>query len=234
MSAITNYFQNAWNISTNAYPPPQVTMEEHSHPAFISCDCRYLREVPVALVPYVIEADPELDKIDTIAFNLVNGFDSEGRRTLHYKTVSTILRMFYHVSYGYERMAHIVTSKGVHYYGNGSLILDANYNPLFVCTVSMSKVNNHWEVSEPTCMISYRVFINSSELLEKTIIKQAIPMYSCVKVYCYLDGRSSLPIWVKVIIDDLDYMVSRPARPKIEEVTPEAINNIILEGYDGL
>lgn len=234
MSDLTSYFQNAWNVSTRGYPPPQVSMDEHSHPAFISCDCAYLREIPVVLVPYVIKIDPEIAPVDTIAFNLVNGFDSDGRRTLHQKTVSTILRRFYRATYGCERVAHVVTTQGIHYYGSQGLILDADYNPLFVCTVSMSKVNGHWEVSEPTCMVSYRVFNNPSELLEKTIIKQAIPMYSSNRVYCCLDRRYLRPIWVKVIIDDLDYMVSKPVRPKIEEVTPEAINNIILEGYDGL
>lgn len=232
MNDIERYFSNIWFLDTATINAPSVTMDEHSHPAFISCSLRNLEDTPTMLVPYVRKALVLNGyDFDSLVFNLADGYDYEGRRTIHHKTVSTILRRF--ISPADARIAHIVTSKGVHYYGCRGAIFDADYNPLFISTVNVETVNGHFRLSNPTCKISYRVFNNASELLEKTIIKQAIPLYSARKVYCGCDTTYSRDMWVRVVIDDLDYMVQRPVRPRIEEVTPEKINDIIANNYDG-
>ena len=245
MNNMERYFSNLWMLDLRTISAPSVTMDEHSHPAFISCSLKNLEDIPTMLIPYARKAlalnGYDFDSLafnlangydfDSLAFNLANGYDHEGRRTIHHKTVSTILRMFAYPADA--RIAHIVTSKEVHYYGCKGAIFDVDYNPLFISTVSVETENGHLRLSNPTCKISYRVFNNASELLEKTIIKQAIPLYSARKVYCGCDSMYSRDMWVRVVIDDLDYMVQRPVRPRIEEVTPKKINDIIANNYDG-
>lgn len=232
MNDIERYFSDLWFLSLSTTNAPSVTMDEHSHPAFISCSLKNLEDTPTMLIPYVSKAlSLNGCDFDSLVFNLANGYDYEGRRTIHHKTVSTILRRFTHPNDA--RVAHIVTSKGVHYYGCKGAIFDVNYNPLLLSTVDVGTVNGRFRLSNPTCKISYRVFNNASELLEKTIIKQAIPLYSARKVYCGCDSGYGRDMWVRVVIDDLDYMVQRPVRPRIEEVTPKKINDIIANNYDG-
>lgn len=235
MNEIERFFLGLWDVSSlSTHPAPAVTIEEQAYPAFMSCSTTQLEDIPTMLVPYVLKTLALRGNFESIAFNLTCGYDSEGRRSLHHKTVSTILRRINSVSHCSERIAHIITSKGVHYYGGHGLILDADYNPLLISTASLRIQNGSYNLTDPVCKISYRVFNNASELLEKTIIKQAIPLYSNRRVYCQKDNTSDNAVWVKVIIDDLDYMVSKPVRPRIADVTPESINNIILRSNDGL
>ena len=234
MSFIDHYFEDLWEFSSREnHGVPRVQLTENAFPAFLEADISGDDvEVPMCLAPYFIsKANMGYDRI---VFSLVSGSDENGRRTFHHKTVNTILRKFLDATNHSMRLAHIVTSKGVHYYGCKGLILDADYNPLLVSTGRFKITDdNRLSITHPICRVSYRVFNSPGELLEKTIIKQAIPLYSRINVNCSLGTPYNVE-GVEVIVGDWDYMVVRPAKPTLEKASPEGVNGMILQCYDSL
>ena len=229
MNYIEHYFSNMWS---NIYEVslPTVGLDDNAFPAFIEADITSDAEVPVCVANYCKRF--RALNMDKVVYVLSNGYDYDGRRTMHHKTVSTILRRFGMVNNNSMRVAHIVTTKGVHYFGGMGFIMDSNYNPLLICTAKVDfDSNGRIKFSNPKCNISYRVFDNSSELLEKTIIKQAIPYLShhTVPIPAGMHHDYS---YVDIMIGDFDYMVVKPVRPTMKQAEPESINSVILNSYD--
>lgn len=226
---IEEYFKRLWwerdiNI-------PNVSLDDNAFPAFLEIDLRGDElEIPFFLLKPALQAKAR--GYDKLAFNLVNGSDREGRRTFHHKTVSTILKKFSDASGSSMRIAHVVTSKNLHYYGNWGIILDQNYSPLFVATVKVRLVTDGTpRLSHPMCKLSYKVFENSQEIVEKTIIKQAIPLFSTYRVdVCFgtFYSRGS----VELAITNLESMVVIPNRPTLISSSVTAFNQTILINCD--
>lgn len=233
MSFINSYFGSLWLFSGgDIVPTPNVQLTEDAFPAFLEVDIsKGVNEIPTFLMPYYTDSIALGYK--KILFNLANGGDENEIRTFRHKTISTILRKFYGATTNSIRIAHIITSKGIHYYGCKGLILDANRNPLLVSTVKCEydATNRVLKVTNPVCRVSYRVFTNSSELVEKTIIKQGIPYYSQNTVNYGLN-RTRNHEYVEVVIDDYDYMIIKPSKPSFQSIVPDNINKIILDNYD--
>jgi hypothetical protein len=235
MTAIETYFMNLWDFCDILPHQPLVNIDDDAFPAFIETPLQNNIEVPMIFAPYFTKIYRlHHNNYDKVAFNLVSGRDNIERRVVSHKTVSTILKSFYNASNTDVRLAHIVTDKGIHYYGCTGLILDANYNPLLIATGKFCvKENGTLTVREPLCRVSYRVFENSSELLEKTIIKWALPYYANTKVICSVRfGREISNEYVKVIIDNYDYMVTKPVKPSLIETSPTYVNSIISSSYN--
>ena len=231
MNNITYYFRDLWYYSNENFKPiPAVPINDNAFPAFISVPIVGDEfEIPAFLTPYIYGA--KCIGADNIIFSLVTGPDAVGRRVIHHKTINTILGTFRAASSTNMRLAHIITSKNVHYYGCRGLILDKDYNPLLVstCQVRYYPRTNTFEMSNPKCKVSYKVFENSGELVEKTIIKQAIPYYASEVVPCYYGMVSCYhQELVETLITDLDYLVIKPAKPSIQESSPKQMNKTIL------
>lgn len=222
---IEDFFRHLWWEGPSY--SPVVSLDNNAFPAFIEVDLRGDEiEVPFFLIRHVIRAKSQ--GYDKLAFNLVNGCDPEGRRTFHHKTISTILGKFASATRSPMRIAHVVTSKGIHYYGNQGIILDHEYDPLFVATVRMKlAADGGLRLSHPMCKLSYKVFENSQEIVEKTIIKQAIPFFATRQVEIELSPFCSQES-VELAITSLDSMVVVPNRPTIASSAPDAINQTIL------
>lgn len=226
---IEDYFKYLWwEWDIN---PPNVSLDDNAFPAFLEIDLRGDElEVPFFLLRPALQA--KAHGYDKLAFNLVNGSDREGRRTFHHKTISTILGKFVEASGGSMRIAHVVTSKNLHYYGNRGIILDQNYNPLFVATVKAKlAADGTPRLSHPMCKLSYKVFENSQEIVEKTIIKQAIPLFSTRKVDVDFSPFNSLES-VELAITNLESMVVIPNRPTLTSSSVAAFNQTILINCD--
>lgn len=228
MKAIDKYYDKMWAVNTLYYVPvPKVPLNANAFPAYLEIDTRN-HNVPVFILQYRAVAS-----YSKLAFSLVNGGDGEGRRTFHCKCASTAFNMFNEASLKRSgtRLAHVVTDKGVHYYGMNGLILDGNYNPLLISTVTYTDLATI-TVTDPVCKVSYRVFENPSGIIEKAIIQQIIPM--CKKFgagyflrYAPLHNRH-----IKVEVDDYDYMVVKPVRPNLKQISPESVNSMILQYYE--
>lgn len=215
-----------------ASPTPWVSLEEGAFPAFLKVDISQNEfEIPVPLIPYLSTAKGY--NCNQLVFNLINGCDYIGRRTSHKKNISTILKEFADASANNTmRIAHIITSKGLHYYGCLGMILDASYEPLMINTlrITWNPIDDTiYMTSHPKCHFSYKVFENSAEIVEKTLIKQLIPFYSKNHVAV---GPSYTASPVELLIEHTDSMVVKPQTPTISMGNPAIFNDTILHHYE--
>lgn len=232
MSHIESFFRGLWNIHLSycASSIPDVDLDNGVFPAFLEIDISGDEfEIPYFLKNVILEA--KAGNCDSIVYNLIHGFTEENRRSVVRRTITTILRSF-HKAGNRARIAKVVTTKGLVYYGRRGLILDENYNPLFVAMIKVKKEDGIFKLSNPSCKISYRVFENSDNIVEKTIIKQAFPIYGEHPVDYYSDIGScyvsNSP--VKISIEHLDHLVVKPNQPTIKDL--DNINNILNINYD--
>jgi len=227
---ISDFFYNAFHYTTiSGSETPSVPLEEGAFPAFLKVDISKNKfEVPVPLIPYVHSA--KIRECNQLVFNLVHGCDNMGRRTFHKKTINTILTEFYNASRNNIRIAHVVSSKNIHYYGCSGMILNADYEPLMINTLEVEwnpiglYISN---VLNPKCHLSYKVFENT-EIVEKTLIKQMIPFYSTHGV-TLSNMIENVP--VEIVIEHTDSMIVKPSTP-----TPMRdsafFNDTIVNHYD--
>lgn len=235
MSSIEEFFKLLWYIADReGRPIPQVSLEEGAFPAFLEVDISGNKfEVPTPLVPYVAFA--KRAGYTKLVYNLVNGSDNMGRRTFHKKTISTILRQFNDASNSNMRLAHVITSKGLHYYGCRGMIFNGNYEPLMLGTleVEYDAAHNTINLSHPKCRLSYKVFEGASEIVEKTIIKQAIPCYANEGIdISYMREYSGYRVPVEVVIGHMGSMIVKPMVPTLSTVNMTNFNNIIANHHE--
>lgn len=110
----------------------------------------------------------------------------------------------------YDRLRQIITNKGETYYGCKGLILDCNFNPLFLTTACFKKIKNTLTVTGIKVHVARDIFARQGEIIPNTIIKKLIP------TYCTLSG--------------IDLRVGRHVY--LENAKPEVVigfmNNMIL------
>lgn len=231
MSSIESYFANSWCIQ-NTSTLPKVSIEEGAFPAFLEVDISQDKsEVPTAFVEKAIWAKEH--NYTKIVCNLLHAPDILGVRTVQKKNIKTILQRFSYFYDRYRRLAHIVTSKNLHYYGTSGMILNGNYDPLMLATIEVdfnaAKIDHDF-LSNPRLRLSYKTFEDSSEIIEKTIIKQAIPYFSRNSIYITYSGTQMGPIQpVEIIIGHLESMIVKPVAPTISDVN--TFNNTISNAF---
>lgn len=235
MSSIEGFFKSLWYIvDGEGYPIPQVSLEEGAFPAFLEVDISSNKfEVPTPLVSYVASA--KRAGYTKLVYNLVNGADDIGIRTFHKKTINTILRQFDEASNSIMRLAHVITSKGLHYYGCRGMILNGNYELLMLGTleVEYDAAHNTVNLSHPKCRLSYKVFEGTSNIVEKTIIKQAIPYYANEGIdILYKREYFGNRVPVEIIIEHMGSMIVKPMVPTLSTVNMANFNNIIANHYE--
>jgi hypothetical protein len=232
MSHIESFFRGLWVVDLRYFKTsiPEVDLDDGAFPAFLNIDISGDEfEIPYFLKDVMIEA--KASNCDSIIYNLIHGFTEEGRRSVTKRTINTILKSFSKAGEG-TRIVKVVTTKGLVYYGCRGLILDENYNPLFIATIKAKKEDGKFKFSNPSCKISYRVFENSDNIVEKTIIKQALPIYGehpvdyAIDNSYYNSGNSP----VKISIEYLDHLVIKPSQPTIKDV--DNVNSVLNINYD--
>ena len=235
MSFIERFFKFLWYIvDREDYPIPQVSLEEGAFPAFLEVDISGNKfEVPTPLVSYVASA--KRAGYTKLVYNLINGNDDTGRRTFHKKTINTILRQFDDAGNSIMRLAHVITSKGLHYYGCQGMILNGNYELLMLSTIEVEydAAYNTVKLSHPKCRLSYKVFEGASNIVEKTILKQAIPYYANEGIDIHYKREyfgNRVP--VEIIIGHMGSMIVKPMVPTLSTVNMTNFNNIIANHYE--
>lgn len=222
---VVNHFSNLWSLDTSRYVN-SISVDDNAFAAFLEVPLKDDIDIPTIAIPYVKGAME--NECDSILMNISSGLGKRQERCFVQKTITAILSKFEAASY-YEtlRMAKVKTMKGVCYHGTKGLILDGDYNPLAMSTFHMH-IGDQGRINydNPRFYVSYRVFDNSSELLEHTIIKQVIPMYHTNSVYTSNTSSFSL---VDVVIDDLDYMVTKPVLRPASLLTQEKVNKVIYD-----
>lgn len=234
MRSIEEFFSLLWKTPDSIERIiPLISLEEGAFPAYLEVDISEDEfEVPTFLLPYVLPA--KRDGYTKLVFNLVNGTDGLNRRTAHRKTITTILKQFDYASTSTMRIAHVITSKGLHYYGCRGAIFNESYEPLLLATVKVKFDSNRDSISlsNPKCRLSYKVFDGASEIVEKTIIKQAIPFYASHSVDIQYDRNFYGRTPVELAIEHMGSMIIKPMTPTPSLVTMASFNGTISAYYE--
>lgn len=96
-----------------------------------------------------------------------------------------------------DRLRGVRTSKGELYYGCPGLLLDKDFQPLFVTTVV---INSEGGIVSLNCRIPHCIFERQDELIPRAIYKKFIPLYGTTEAVANSLGLSANTVTKKVEI----------------------------------
>lgn len=182
--------------------------------------------------------------IDDAIYNILNGGSVDecivglyaNGRPSDKRTANAIFKYFNNTSFG-DKLSKVVTNKGVIYYGGHGIILDKDMKPLVLCAIEGEFIENNFirndfKYTRAVIYVHPSVF-NSSEVVEKGIIKTLIPAYTSRSIRCFFRGNITLTPEV-VIKDFTDDFFIKPVVPKPSEFTKENINTFLLDYVDDI
>lgn len=133
----------------------------------------------------------------------------------------------------------IITSKENIYYGNRGIILDENFNPLFLTTYVIEKADtNSYKVRQVNCRVPHEVFQRQDEVIPKTIYKKLIPLYGVSTFQIpYIPGPGNFINFsavnkVQVIIGEMPEIIVNSNTPEPSSATDEEFARILRDNID--
>ena len=147
----------------------------------------------------------------------------------------TILKRFSRQPANNGRLVKVVTPKGETYYGNNGVILDKDFNPLFLSTkvincVNDNRISRHISTGQTTVYLSPRVFTDDQGIINKALAKKGIAFY--------LSNSISMSYWnnenvrAKVVIDDMSKFFKKVERPDVNTLSTESFTEVLKENID--
>lgn len=113
-----------------------------------------------------------------------------------------------------------VRNEGRDYYGNPSMILDADFTPLVMSTVQVTYDRDNIVKEELILNVHPKVFTGEKTLVDKGIINSVIPHF-----------LSQTP---SVQIRDLEYMIESPEKPDLITFSNEDINDFLIANSENI
>lgn len=153
----------------------------------------------------------------------------------------TILKDFFIKTYFIDKLCKIVNKKGEIYYGNKGIILDKDFNLLFLYTIFCTKKqNNNNRISyiydKSNIYIHPKVFINNDGSMEKIIVRKLLPFYLSNTLVGPRYGSSfgfEQYIKPKVIIEDVSSkFIEYPNKPSIQDTQDDLIHECLCNNID--
>lgn len=149
----------------------------------------------------------------------------------------TMLKKFARQSANYGRLLKAVTPKGEVYYGNNGVILDKDFNPLFLstrvvsCNTAVAATGSrHITKSDVTVYLSPKVFTDDQGILNKALAKKGIAFY--------LSQNISMSYWnnqnerAKVVIDDMSRFFKKVEKPDVNTLSSGVFTEILKGNID--
>lgn len=148
----------------------------------------------------------------------------------------TILKRFSRQPASYGRLIKVTTPKGETYYGNNGVILDKDFEPLFLstriinCTNGSARGSRIISKGQTTVYLSPKVFTDDQGILNKALAKKGIAFY--------LSQNISQSYWndeiikAKVIIDDMSKFFRKVERPDVNALSEKEFSKVLKENID--
>lgn len=157
------------------------------------------------------------------------------------RTADSIMNIFFSRTYFNQRLQKVTTNKGEVYYGGRGIILDKDFNILFLCTIVCRRMEHEgrqvMSYYKPVIHVSPQVFLRGDGLIDKSILKKVIPFYvshniNSVNTYGYF--RSDIPEGTKpqILIDDISKFIENPAKPTPQKCSDDVLNQILADNAD--
>ena len=160
------------------------------------------------------------------------------------KTTDSIINLFFTGTDFNTRLYKGITGKGDVYYGNKGIILDKNFNILFLCTIACKKIQYGDDqvmlYYKPIIRISSDLFMKNEEgLLHKAILKKIIPFYLSHDVsvtICHKAFINGLPDCSKpqILIEDINKFIETPIKPSVKNCSNAILNQILIDNVEDL
>lgn len=130
-----------------------------------------------------------------------------------------------------DRLRGVRTSKGELYYGCPGLLLDKDFQPLFVTTVV---INSEGGIISLNCRIPHCVFERQDELIPKAIYKKFIPLYGTTAATVRLPNcpAASMAKKVEIKIGMGANIVFHSNVPRPSNATEEDFMRILRDNVD--
>ena len=157
------------------------------------------------------------------------------------RTADSIINDFFSRTNFNQRLQKVTTNKGEVYYGGKGIILDKDFNILFLCTIVCRRMEHRgrqvMSYYKPVIHVSPQVFLRDDSLINKSILKKVIPFYvshniDSVNTHAYF--RSDIPEGTKpqILIDDVSKFIENPAKPTPQKCSDDVLNQILADNAD--
>ena len=190
-------------------------------------------EVPVFAKTPVEDALINFPSINKVVLPLYSNSNTYNRRT-----ADSIIRSFFLRGNLSERLQKVVTNKNEVYYGMKGIILDKHFNPLIMVTMTLDKESKMY--NKVTIYIHPEVFLNTSGLIHKSIIKKVIPFYISYNEDLSYRGRRvryrvESSVRPQVVIEDAaKKFIQSPNKPSPQSCTNDKLNQLLIENIDDI
>ena len=179
---------------------------------------------------------PVIKHVDKIVIPMYINTPNQSRRTAD----SIVSDFFLRTSFN-QRLQKVTTNKGEVYYGGKGIILDKDFNILFLCTIVCKKIEHRggqvMSYYKPMIHVSPQVFLKGESLICKSILKKIIPFYishniNLVTACAYF--RSDIPEGTKpqILIDDVNKFIENPIKPTPQKCSDDVLNQLLMDNVD--
>ena len=158
-----------------------------------------------------------------------------------YRTSDSVVRHLITASYE-DRLVKARTSSGLTFYGGKGLILNERFNPLLLCTfkchiegISVGGTPPAFPsviVDGTVVHVNPMVFLDTTDLINKSIVKKVIPYYLSHSTYALLSHSN----WrvksdgLAVVIEDMNYMFSDAPKAIVSDASvSDTLNTFLAE-----
>lgn len=179
---------------------------------------------------------PSISHIGKVVIPMYVNTYNQSRRTAD----SIVSEFFSRVDFN-QRLQKVTTNKGEVYYGGKGIILDKDFNILFLCTIVCRRIEHRgrqvMSYYKPMIHVSPQVFLRSDGLIDKSILKKIIPFYvshsiDSVNTHAYF--RNDVPSGTKpqILIEDVDRFIEKPVKPTPQKCSDDVLNQILIDNAD--
>lgn len=240
-SALMGVFHGNSDVASTDVTNMETTLDNHNafNKLFVIDVSSDEIEIPVfakSAVESVIRDNlkyPEIYHVNKIVIPMyVNTYTSSKR------TADSIVVDFFLKTNFNQRLQKVVTNKEEVYYGNKGIILDKDFNILFLCTLACKKIEymNRQLMSyyKPIIHVSPQVFLRSDSLIDKSILKKIIPFYvsqDINSVGTNIGFVDNIPEETKpqILIDDVSKLIETPVKPTPQKYSDDVLNQILVD-----
>lgn len=243
-NTLTRVFLNCDNTSVSDVLSSETTLDKHNafNRLFVIDVSSNEIEVPVfarLAVEYVVEDKLKFPYISHASKIVIPMYVNTDNITA--RTADNIINIFFSRTNFNKRLQKITTSKGEVYYGGKGIILDKDFNILFLCTIVCRKMEYRgrqvMSYYKPVIHIGPQVFLKGDSLINKTILKKIIPFYmsyniNSVGTHGYF--KDDIPKGTKpqILIDDVSKFIENPIKPTPQKCSDEVLNQLLMDNVD--
>lgn len=152
------------------------------------------------------------------------------------KTGDGIINTLFNI--GSDTFTKVNTTKGI-YYGNSGIILDSNFNVVFLATLNCHKEGTDILYTGANIYIHPKVFLEEKEVLHSCILKKLIPFYLELTVSKSLLGFSrdhpQYDLTPQIIIKDVTSdFINIASVPNPQSTSNESINQFLIDHQEDI